>query len=159
MGTPEHKNKIWKMISDIGTGMLVTEEDSVLTSRPMQIVQDDYEGTLWFFTKADSPKVDEVESDHNVCVSFSCPKKGTYVSLTGRARLSRDKKLINEFWSPFVAAWFPEGKDSKSVALLEIKVEHGEHWDNETTSLGYLYEVAKANITNSTPNVGENEKF
>ena len=139
--------------------MLVTEDDGVLTSRPMQLVQKEYDGTIWFFTKAESPKVDEIEQDRNVCISFSSPQDNTHVSLSGKARINKDQALINKFWSPFVAAWFPEGKDDPSCVLMEIKIEHGEHWDSETTKVGYLYQVAKANITKTTPNVGENEKF
>jgi general stress protein 26 len=159
MGSPEHKQKIWKMISEIGTGMLVTEDKGILTSRPMQLIQDDYDGTIWFYTRTDSPKVEEVKQDQNVCLSFSSPETKTYVSLTGKARLSKNKDLINKYWNPFVSAWFPEGKDSPNCALLEIKIEHGEHWDSETSKIGYLYEVAKANMTRTTPNVGENQKF
>lgn len=159
MGSKAHKEKIWNLIKEIGTGMLVTEDDGVLTSRPMQLVQKEYDGTIWFFTKAESPKVDEIEQDRHVCISFSSPQDNTHVSLSGKARINKDQALINKFWSPFVAAWFPEGKDDPSCVLLEIKIEHGEHWDSETTKVGYLYQVAKANITKTTPNVGENEKF
>ncbi len=159
MGSPEHKQKIWDLISEIGTGMLVTDDDGSLRSRPMQLIQDEYDGTLWFFTKTDSSKVEEVQEDRDVCITFSCPKMKAYVSMSGRARISRDKKLIDKYWNSFVSAWFPEGKEDSSCALLEIKIEHGEHWDSDTTKLGYLYEVVKANVTNTTPDVGENQKF
>ena len=48
-------------------------------------------------------------------------------SLSGRARLSSDPKLIEKFWSPWAAAWFPQGKDDPDVVLLEIEVYQGEH--------------------------------
>jgi len=159
MGSPEHKQKIWKMIKEIGVGMLVTEDGSDHRARPMQLVQDDYDGTLWFFTNTDAHKTDEVEDENNVCIAFSNPKTNTYVSLTGSAKLNFDKNLIEKFWSPFVAAWYPEGKMSSKVALLEIKIKHGEHWDSDTSKVGFLYQVAKANVTGEKPNLGENQKF
>ncbi|MCA1806466.1 MAG: pyridoxamine 5'-phosphate oxidase family protein, partial [Actinobacteria bacterium] len=48
MSSPEHKQKIWKMIKEIKVGMLVTLDDDVPRARPMHLVQDAYDGTLWF---------------------------------------------------------------------------------------------------------------
>ena len=159
MSSKESKEKVWNMIKDIKVGMLVTQEDDRLHSRPMQLVQDSYDGTLWFFTKIQSGKTEEVMSEKNVCVAFSNSSEQTHVSLTGKAKLNFDQEKIEELWSPFVAAWFPEGKQSSDMALLEIKVDHGEYWNNDNTSLGYLYEVAKANVSKETPDLGENQKF
>jgi general stress protein 26 len=159
MGTPEHKQKIWNLISDIGTGMLVTENDGQLRARPMQLVQEGYDGKLWFFTKAVSPKTEEIQDHHQVCVSFSCPKDHVYVSLSGKAKLTWNKDLKDRYWSSAVSSWFPEGKDDPSCALLEIDVEHGEHWDSDESILTYYYEMTKSKIFNKKPNLGENQKF
>jgi general stress protein 26 len=162
MSNQEHKDKIWKMVSDIGVGMLVTEDEGVLRARPMQIVQKEYDGTLWFYTNLNSAKIEEINQERSVCLSFACPNTKTYVSLSGRAKICRDKNLIDKFWSPFVKAWFPKGKQDENCALLEVKVIHGQHWDSDLSSLEYLYEVAKSNITGSTPASNdsiENEKF
>lgn len=159
MSSPEHKAKIWEMISDIGTCMMVTEDDEELRARPMQLVQDEYDGTIWFYTRLSSPKAFEIYKDRRVCLTFACPKDKTYVSMTGVAKINTDQKLIDKYWSSHVSAWFPEGKESKNCGLIEIKINHGEHWDSTTGKLGYMYEIMKANITNNMPNVSENEKF
>lgn len=162
MGSKEHKAKVWEMISSIKVGMLVTDDQNELRARPMQIVQDQYDGTLWFYTDIKSSKVEEIYQDKNICLTFSCPKKKTYVSLSGKAKLNNEQELINKFWSPFVAAWFPEGKDSPNCTLLEIKINHGEHWKTDLSSSEYLFEVGKSNLTSSTPASNEaikNEQF
>jgi len=159
MGTYEHKQKIWDIIKDISVGMLVTEDKGQLRSRPMQLVQKQYDGTLWFFTDVDAGKAEEINLERNVCVSFSEPNSKTYVSMSGTAKLNIDQEKIDELWSPFVAAWYPEGKNSRNVALLEIKIQSGEHWDSDVSKLGFLYEVAKANVTKKVPNIGDNQKF
>ncbi|GAA5176988.1 hypothetical protein GCM10023342_23840 [Modicisalibacter zincidurans] len=51
MSSPEHKQKIWKLISDIKVGMLVTLDGPQPRARPMHLVQDAYDGTLWFYTR------------------------------------------------------------------------------------------------------------
>ncbi len=159
MSSPEHKEKIWNYIKDINVAMMVTDDQGGLHARPMHLVQDDYDGTIWFFTKADAQKVDELHHDRRVCLTFSDDDKGVHVSLTGRANLSYDRTLIEKFWNPVVAAWFPEGKESSDCALLEIKITKGEHWDATGNPIKFLYEITKANMTDQKPDLGENHKF
>lgn len=160
MSSQEHKQKVWKLIKDVKVGMLVTQDDSVPRARPMHLVQDEYDGTLWFFTRASAEKVFETKQDSEVCLSFSDQSNGTYVSLSGHANLHRDQGLIDKYWNPFVAAWFPEGKDDPDVTLLEIKVQFGEHWKAKDSKAYQLYEIARANLDkHHTPDMGENEKF
>lgn len=160
MSTQEHKQKIWDIINDIKVAMMVSEDlHGDLHARPMRIVQDHYDGTLWFFTKASGGKVDEIHYDRRVCLTFSDPGTHYHVSLSGKARLVRDRNLIEKFWNPVVGAWFPEGKDSPECALLEIKIHKGEHWESKTNSISFLYEITKANLTDREPDLGESQKF
>ncbi|MDX1574435.1 MAG: pyridoxamine 5'-phosphate oxidase family protein, partial [Methylophaga sp.] len=138
----------------------VTLDGDTPRARPMHLVQDEYDGTLWFFTRRSAEKVSETANDHDVCISFSDQDEGVYVSLSGKARLIDDKALKEKYWNPFIAAWFTEDKQDPEVALLEIKVEMGEHWQAKKSKAFQLYEFAKANINkNTTPDIGENEKF
>lgn len=159
MSSPEHKQKIWNLIKDIKTGMLTSRHGQELRSRPMVVVQDAYDGTLWFFTDLESEKVFEVEGDNDVCVSFADTENSVYVSLTGVGRATRDKALIDKYWNPFVSAWFPEGKDSPNVGLLEIDIVKGEHWDSDTSKMVKLFQMAKGKAKGELPDVGEHEKF
>lgn len=159
MSSPEHKQKIWQMIKGIGTGMLATRHGNELLTRPMTLVQNEYDGTLWFFTDLDSDKVFEVEGDNDVNVSFSDPTNDTYVSLTGIGKPTKDKALIDKYWNGFVGVWFPEGKDSPNVGMLEIKVIKGEHWDSNSSTMVKSYKMAKAKVKGETPDMGEHESF
>ena len=159
MSSPEHKQKIWNLIKDIKTGMLTTLHGKELRARPMVLVQDEYDGTLWFYTDLESEKVMEVEKDHDVCVTFADPDNQVYVSLTGIGRPTRDKALINKYWNNFVAAWFPEGKDSANVGMLEIKVQKGEHWDSDSSKMMKSLKTMTAKVKGQKPDLGEHEKF
>jgi len=161
MSSPEHKALIWNMIKDIKVGMLVTKEkdNESLRARPMQLVQEEYDGTLYFYTSKKSEKVFEIDQDRDVCISFSEPKDNVHVSLTGKAKLSDDKELIDRYWNSYVAAWFEGGRDDDDLAVLEVKINRGEHWDSNESKLFQLFEVAKANLTDATPNIGEHDKF
>jgi len=159
MSSPEHKQKIWNMIKEIETAMLTTRHGDELRSRPMTLVQDEYDGTLWFFTDLESEKVLEVEGDNDVCVSFSDTQNDIYVSLTGVGNAVKEKKLIDKYWNAFVSAWFPDGKNSENVGMLEISIQKGEHWDSDTSKMVKSFKMAKAKIKGEVPDIGENEKF
>lgn len=159
MSSQEHKKQIWNLIKKVKVGMLTTYVGGKMHARPMHLVQDDYDNRLWFFTDLTADKVQETLADHDVCVTFACPKDDVYVSLSGKANLCADKKLIDKFWNSFVSAWFPEGKDSDKVGLIEVKVDAGEHWETKSGKILQLVEIAKSNITHEKPDMGENEKF
>jgi general stress protein 26 len=160
MSSQEHKQKIWNFIKDTKTAMLTSEdENGDLHARPMHLVQDDYDGTIWFFTHYHSEKVDEIQSDRKVSLAFINQDKKIYVSLSGKANVTQNRQLIDKFWNPVVSAWFPNGKDNDDVALLEIKIHKGEHWNADDNPVHFFYEIAKANVKDEYPDVGKNEKF
>ena len=163
MSSPEHKKLIWNLIKDIKIGMLTTQstdESASLRARPMSLVQEAYDGTLYFFTSKNASKVDEVKKEkEEVCITFTDHKHATFVSLSGTAELTQDADLINRYWSEGVAAWFPNGKEDEDVAMLAIKIHKGEHWKSDESKLVQLFELAKANVLEETPEIGEHEKF
>ncbi|HKK87309.1 MAG TPA: pyridoxamine 5'-phosphate oxidase family protein [Saprospiraceae bacterium] len=163
MSSPEHKQLIWNLIHDIKVGMLVTKEqsnDDSMRARPMHLVQDDYDGTLYFFTPKDDAKVFEIQKDQDVCITFSDPDNSVYVSMTGKAQLSDDKDLIDKYWNEWAAAWFEGGKNDPKLGMLKVKINKGEHWDTKESKMIQMFEVAKAkDKTGVTPDIGVNEKF
>lgn len=163
MSTPEHKQLIWNLIKDINVGMLVTKErasDDSMRARPMHLVQDEYDNTLYFYTPKDAAKVFEIQQDRDVCITFSDPQNDVYVSLTGTARLTEDKALIDKYWNDWVAAWFEDGKDDPRLAMLAVKINKGEHWDTKESKVVQMLEIAEASDSKgSTPDYGEHDKF
>ena len=153
--------KIRDLIKGIRFAMLTTvDTDGSLRSRPMATQEAEFDGELWFFTGASSPKVDEVERDHRVNVSYAAPDDNTYVSVSGTARLVRDKAKAKELWNPALKAWFPEGLDDPDLALLRVRVEKAEYWDSPSSKMVQLYGLAKAVLTGKrADDIGENEKI
>ncbi len=161
MSSPEHKQLIWNLIKEIKVGMLVTHDDkeNMMRGRPMSLVQEEYDGTLYFFTSRKDAKAYEIKKHHDICLTFAEPENQTYVSLSGRASLTEDKKLIDRYWNNWVAAWFPKGKEDENLAMLEVKIQSGEHWKSDENKIVQLFEIAKANITDEKPDMGENITF
>ncbi len=151
--------KLWELIKSTKFAMLTTEDGAHLRSRPMAASQSSFDGTLWFFTKASSHKVDEVQTDHRVGVSYSDPAAQNYVSMSGRATLVQDKAAIDEHWSELLATWFPNGKDDPDVALLRVDIAQAEYWDAPNSTMVHAYGYVKAKLTGTPPAGGENEKI
>jgi general stress protein 26 len=152
-------SKLWGMIKEIRIAMLTSDDGGLLRSRPMGISQRSFDGTLWFFTRADSHKVDEVQQDERVGVSFADPAQQTYVSMSGHARLIRDLDVIKEHWREGVRIWFPRGTHDPDIALLRVDVETAEYWDAPASAMVFVAGYAKAFLTGRPPHPGENDKL
>ncbi len=152
--------KLWGLIKDIKFGMLTTQEpDGTLRSRPMANQKEEFDGTLWFFTGASSAKVDEVQREHHVNVSYADPDNDRYVSVSGMAQLVRDRQKMEDLWNPVLKAWFPQGLDDPDLALLKVDARQAEYWDSPNGAVVHLLGLAKAVATGQPAQSGENEKI
>ena len=138
--------------------MLITENDEgKLHGRPMAMQRSDFDGELWFMTSADTCKVAELQSHTRVNVSLMNAAKNDFVSLTGEAEIREDKSKIEDLWSPFYMAWFPEGKEDPKIRLIRVKVTSAEYWDAPSSRMVLLYQMAKQAVTGQPADMGENE--
>ena len=139
--------KIKKLIENIQVGMFTTQQGDKLYSRPIAVSRVDEDNTLWFFTDISSDKVVEVMNNQHVNFSFSDPGANTYVSVFGKATIVKNQQKIEELWSVFIKAWFPEGKDSDQLTLIKVVPESTQYWDATSSKIVALYNMAKAIVT------------
>lgn len=154
----ESIKKLGGLMEDIDFAMLTTMDGGKLRSRPMSTQKVEFDGTLWFFTSDQTHKVEEIEKDNRVNVSYAKPEDNVYVSVSGTAELVKDKEKIEELWNPILKAWFPEGLDDPHLALLKIRVEEAEYWDSPSSTLVQIAGFVKAIVTGEQAKGGENEK-
>lgn len=154
--------KLGKLIKDVKIAMMTTiDRDGTLRSRPMATQKTEFDGTLWFFTHASSPKVEEVEESQHVNLSYAAPDSNTYVSVTGNATLVRDQTKAKDLWNPILKAWFPKGLEDPDLALLHVVVEKAEYWDSPSSTMVQIAGFVKALATGKAykPSPGEHEKI
>jgi general stress protein 26 len=138
--TPKH---LYDLVKDFKTAMLITRVGNVLHARPMSVADLRPDADAYFATSLESPKVAEIEADSYAMILFQ--DDNIFASITGNARIVRDKALIHKLWSEAWRAWFPEGKDDPSLCLIKLEAREGEFWDNTgTKGLRYLFEGVKA---------------
>jgi len=123
--------RLASLVRQMKVAMLTTiEPDGSLRSRPLQTLELDAAGRLWFFTHASSPKSIEIEQhDHQVNLSYADPRDADFASISGTARVVRDQDKMRALWSAPLAAWFPRGLEDPDLALLEVRIDKAEYWD------------------------------
>lgn len=131
------------LVRQMKVGMLTTmEPDGSLRSRPLETLEVDSQGRLWFFTQAHSPKAVEAEANaHQVSLAYADPRDEDFASISGTARVVRDDEKMRELWSSRLERWFPKGLDDPDLALLEVRIDKAEYWDaprNENVKIATL---------------------
>jgi general stress protein 26 len=154
MEATEHTKRLWELIKAIDIAMLVTEDEGHLRSRPMAGVKQDFDGVLWFFTRASSHKTTEAGAGQKVNLSYAHPGQQDYVSVSGRATLVQDPAAIDQHWSEAMRVWFPQGRDDPDIAMLKVTVDQAEYWDAPSSAMLHAYGYVKAVLTGTPPNPG-----
>ncbi len=157
-GKSEQTAKLWELIDGIKIAMLTTRDGDVLRSRPMELIQTERDGTLWFFTYASSHKTSEVESENAVNLSFADKKNQNYVSISGIAAVVRNRAKAQDLWTEELRTWFPRGLDDPELALLRVSVRQAEYWDRPSAAMVAEQSLVKV-VTDETPNLEQNEKL
>ena len=154
--------KFWDLIKDIKFAMFTARHgDGKLHSRPMTTLngRDERGGVLWFFMlKGGEPALD-IARDAEVNVAYADPASDAYVSVSGTARLVEDSAKKKALWNPLAQAWFPGGASDPDLALVAVTIEHAEYWDVRSNKGVKLYEIAKAAVTGTRPNLGEHREI
>lgn len=156
----EAREKVWDMIRDVGVAMMVTGDSSGrLRARPMHAARlEEFDGTLWFFTRAPTPKTEELRDDDRVLLAYADPSHQNYVSVFGRATVVRDAGRQRELWSEPMRTWFPKGAEDPELALIRVETEGAEYWDTPSATLVHAYGYVKALVTGEPPAAGESDK-
>lgn len=151
------RRKIRALIEGIDYATFTTRGSggAPLHARPMAFRKCEDDGDLWFFTKKDSRKANEIGADPQVLVSFADPKTQTFVSITGRAELVADRARVAALWNEIYRTWFPGGPGDDNVVLIRVDAEHAEYWDTPNSVVVVAFGYLKALATGKPSRAGE----
>lgn len=135
-------HKLAELISDIRVAMLTTFPPGKRPhARPMytqKLDTENFDGTLWFMTDAESVKVAELIANPQVLITYAAPTKNRFVVVTGTARSEWNPEVAHELWNIHAKAWYPDGPDDPHLALIRVQVESAEYWDGPSQSSYFL---------------------
>ncbi|MFP7493943.1 pyridoxamine 5'-phosphate oxidase family protein [Terribacillus saccharophilus] len=145
----EELETLKELIKDVDTAMLTTVTEEGLVSRPMKTQEVEFDGDLWFFTKKETDKYEEILHDQDVNVSYAGK---SYVSVRGRAEIVEDINKKKELWSKAYEKIMQTSYDDSSVVLIKVKAEAAEYWDtgNFKKQVAFLYKRMRGQSSEST---------
>lgn len=85
---------------------LTTYKDGEERSRPMTNLNDDPYRMMYFPTYRDTRKVEDIERDTNVLITFPGSNEGEYYEVRGRAEFE-DERIAAEKWTWWWLYWHP----------------------------------------------------
>lgn len=142
--TESQVRKLDDLIDDFETAMLVTRSiEGKLRARPMAIARHERGGELYFATRAEDGKLEEILRSPDVAVTMQ--NDGQYLSLSGTATIQTDQLLAEELWSESMRLWFPEGSSDRQLTIIVVEPRYAEYWDRTgLRQLEFLWEAGKA---------------
>ena len=142
MTEPNRLPRVWDVIEKVRVGMLTTQFSGGLRARPLEARADRGAGVIWFVTDVRGAKDDEIGADHDIGLVFIDELDGVYLSITGRAFVTRDTVQTKGLWKKTDDAWFPGGPDDPNVRLLRIEPITAELWDGPSSAAGVTFQFA-----------------
>jgi len=147
--------RLGALIEAMPVAMLTsTGDDGALVSCPMEALEMDSDGALWFFTDLRSDLAERLRA---VNLSFVDDSRATYVSLSGRGEIAKDPARVERLWSMFDRAAFPDGPASRHLALLKVVPDKAEYWDAPSSPTVRLLALAASAVAGAPIGQAEHE--
>jgi general stress protein 26 len=151
------------LIDDIEIAMMTTRRpDGHLESRAMANQKRADGADLWFVTAEASGKLRDIAYDPHVNLAYYTSSSYEWVSASGIAVVSRDRKKIRELYAPDWKAWFGEDGDPRHgtaddprIVLIGIDVHAAVFLEVNKPKPVVLFELAKGWLTGERVEPGE----
>jgi general stress protein 26 len=154
---------LYALVDGMEVAMMTTRRpDGQLVSRPMQ-TQERRSGTdLWFVTNLESHKLEELATDPHVNLAYYKDRTREWVSVSGTAIVSRDKRLIHEFYKADWRAWFGDeggardgGPDDPRIALILVEAQSVTYSKKDRPAPLVLFNIVKGIVTGEPPKTSD----
>ena len=149
----ESERRLWDAIErEGGTGMLGLRDEHDDFTQPMTAFVERDGALLWFFARDDNDLVRAVGGGARALFTVQYDK--LQASIFGDLVVAPDPARRDRFWGPTVAAWYPEGRDDPHLTMLRLRCREARVWIAAVGALGFAWEIGKANLSGSTPDIG-----
>ena len=155
--------RFYELIDDIETAMMTTRRpNGHLRARAMANQKRADGADLWFVTRAGTAKLDDLAFDPHVNLSYYRDSNREWVSVSGTATVSDDRRKIHELYAPDWKIWFPDEGDSRHgsaddprMRLIGVTVHAAEFLEVDKPRPVLLFELVKGWLTGTEPKLGE----
>jgi general stress protein 26 len=122
-------DQLYELIEEIETAMMTTRRrDGSLVSRPVATQRRADGAHFWFVGQESSSGLAEIVADPNVNLAYYRDRSREWVSVSGVARLVRDRAKVRELYEPTWKTWFPDeggardgGPEDPRIVLIAVE--------------------------------------
>lgn len=125
--------------------------------QPMAPQVDDDRHAIWFFAKRDSElgKAINGQAAARARICLISGDHDYHACISGSIGEDANSAVIDDFWSPVVAAWFDEGKQDPNLMMLRFDPGEADIWASSGSVVRFAWEIALANLGSDEPELGE----
>jgi len=130
-----------KLIKGIDIAMLTTVTSEGLVSRPMKTQEVEFDGDLYFLTKKDTGKYEELKNNPHVNVVYA---GDSYVSIRGTAELISSREKIKQYWNTAYEKMLKTTVDDPNLVIIKVNAETAEYWETGNwvkSVLAFVYQL------------------
>ncbi len=151
----EVEKRLWAEIEKAHIGMLGVVDGPPQHFQPMTCFCEPEAGEIWFFTRAETDLARDVSAGvRKAMLVIQSKDREAQACVGGELTIEMDRARIDQWWSPMVAAWYPEGKDDPDLRLIRMKCQDARVWLSDAGPIKYAWEVTRANLTGRQPDLG-----
>lgn len=124
--------KVSGMMRALDFCMMTTRSSDGLRARPMSNNGEvEFDGDVWFFSAADSRKVEDITRDPEVHLSYADTENFVFISMTGPGSIVHEREKKRELWMKDLERWFEDGPDSDDVVLIKVTPSRIAYWGED----------------------------
>ena len=145
-------SKIQELVNKAETCFFCTgiRSGAMVPTRPMAVQKVDDAGRLWFLSASDSHHNADIARDPAVQLMFQGAPHSDFLTLYGRAEVSRDPEHIEALWEPILKTWFTEGKDDPRITVICVTPTSGYYWDTKHNPAVAMAKMVIGAVTGTT---------
>lgn len=155
LSAEEGRKRLKKLVKEIKVAMMVT----AIGKKPLSVipmfskkVQDD--GTIWFLSKATSEHNENIETQDEVQLLYSDPSAMKFLSVFGKAEITKDPEILKDLYNPKIDAWF-SGPDDPDLTAIKFTSTDAHYWSPKSNKYISLLKMATSAVTGQQKDIGE----
>ncbi len=156
-------DELYELIDGIEVAMFTTRRPTgQLVSRPMATQSRMEDADLWFVTDSEAYKLDDLMLDPHVNCAYFNNRTKEWVSVTGVARVSKNKNKIRQLYKEDWKNWFGDeggdrdgGPNDPRIALILVDADSATYMKVNKAKPKVLFEALRSKVTGHRPTPGE----
>ena len=155
LNSAEAVKKLAELVDKIDIGMVISRsKKDELHIVPISRQEVDEQGNIWMLISSESTIHQNLLENNRVDIAYSHIGDYNFLSVSGRAHISRDQARIDKYWNKLMDAWFEKGKEDPHIRVLKVETSDAHYWDNKSNKLVTFFKVATNAIAGTNLDIG-----